>query len=382
MSRRTVGLGLLMAGVALVAWAWATTWTATGGTITSGGTYTAGQTPGHYVVVATAPDGRADTAEVTIAAPVARTQYGLHLDLAYYGAGTFKDRAIQEAKNLHATIGRHTLPWYDIEKVKGTRNWAKADATVDQTKAAGIETLFFFGSSPQWANGSTDPWVIPATGPAFDQWLVDYQAFITAAVLRYKDRVHKWELWNEENEIYFWKPQPNLDQYARFYRMAYSAVKAADPTAQVSMGGMAGLVAGCCITGKTFLQGLYDRGITPDIVNIHPYALKEQAPDVHLAFESNFDDIAAIRAVMVANGEGTKPIWVTEWGWKATTATEQTVAGYITKSLQMIDSLYPYVTVATYFTEFDQSGYTQGLYRSDWSPKPGAAAFGAFAATH
>ena len=69
MSRRTVGLGLLMAAVALVAWAWATTWTATGGTITSGGTYTAGQTPGHYVVVATAADGRADTAEVTITAP-------------------------------------------------------------------------------------------------------------------------------------------------------------------------------------------------------------------------------------------------------------------------------------------------------------------------
>jgi hypothetical protein len=138
---------------------------------------------------------------------------------------------------------------------------------------------------------------------------------------------------------------------------------------------MAGLVAGCCITGKNFLQGLYDRGIRPDIVNIHPYALRDQAPDVHIQGESNFDDIAAIRQVMIANGEGAKPIWVTEWGWKTNVTGEAKAAEYITKSLQMIETQYPYVTVATYFVQFDVSGYTQGLYRADWTPKSGAAAF-------
>jgi hypothetical protein len=43
-------------------------WSATGGQITSSGRYTAGQTPGTYVVVATAYTGASDTAHVTIAA--------------------------------------------------------------------------------------------------------------------------------------------------------------------------------------------------------------------------------------------------------------------------------------------------------------------------
>jgi hypothetical protein len=48
----------------------AATWSATGGTITSAGVYTAGTTPGEYRVIATAQGGAlADTAAVTIPAP-------------------------------------------------------------------------------------------------------------------------------------------------------------------------------------------------------------------------------------------------------------------------------------------------------------------------
>jgi hypothetical protein len=303
------------------------------------------------------------------------------MDITYYGSGTTKTMAVQKARELNAQVSRNTLVWYAIESTRGTRNWANHDGAINDLVAAGIEPLLVVGSSPQWANGSPDPWVVPQSEAAFQAWLAEYQAFLTAAASRYRDRVKKWELWNEENEIYFWKPAPNIDQYARFYRMAYAAIKAVDPSAEVSMGGMSGLVNGCCITGKAFLQGLYDRGVRPDIVNIHPYALKDQAPDVHLQWESNFDDIAAIRALMVANGEGTKPIWVTEWGWKTNVTGEATAARYITQSLQMLDSLYPYVTVATYFVLQDVSGYTQGLFRSDWSAKPGAAAFRDFIAT-
>ncbi|HEU4700632.1 MAG TPA: hypothetical protein VFS40_15715, partial [Gemmatimonadales bacterium] len=47
----------------------AVTYTATGGTITSGGLYTAGTTAGTYRVIARAESGQADTASVTVAAP-------------------------------------------------------------------------------------------------------------------------------------------------------------------------------------------------------------------------------------------------------------------------------------------------------------------------
>jgi hypothetical protein len=44
----------------------AVTWTATGGSITSGGTYTAGNTAGNFRVIATSGNGKADTSSVTI----------------------------------------------------------------------------------------------------------------------------------------------------------------------------------------------------------------------------------------------------------------------------------------------------------------------------
>jgi hypothetical protein len=204
---------------------------------------------------------------------------------------------------------------------------------------------------------------------------------MSEAAMRYKGKVRKWELWNEQNETYFWKPTPNIDHYAQWYTAAYQAIKAVDPTAEVSLGGLAGLVAGCCITGQSFLQGLYDRGIRPDIVAIHPYALKEQAPDVHLPWESNFDDIAAIRSLMVANGEGSKPIWATEWGWSSTTIGEVTQAAYVKKSLEMIASLYPYVTIATYFLDYDRGQYNHGLYDASFRMKPSGAAFRDFLLT-
>ena len=47
----------------------AVTWSATGGAITAGGLFTAGQTPGAFRVVARAQNGVADTAAVNVAVP-------------------------------------------------------------------------------------------------------------------------------------------------------------------------------------------------------------------------------------------------------------------------------------------------------------------------
>ena len=59
----------------------AVTYTATGGTVTTGGRYTAGGTPGTYAVIATTAGGEADTSEVVVAAaPIGRV--GLLPDIA------------------------------------------------------------------------------------------------------------------------------------------------------------------------------------------------------------------------------------------------------------------------------------------------------------
>ena len=81
---------------------------------------------------------------------------------------------------------------------------------------------------------------------------------------------------------------------------------------------------------------------------------------------------------MIANGDSTSPVWVTEWGWPSPPLSEVAQSTYVAQSLRLLDRVYTYVTVATYFTEFDQPGFTHGLFHSDWRPKPAAAAFRAF----
>jgi len=46
----------------------------------------------------------------------------------------------------------------------------------------------------------------------------------------------------------------------------------------------------------------------------------------------------------------------------------------------MLRTLYPYVTVATYFLAVDDEGgeYTAGLFDASYSPKPAAAVFADF----
>lgn len=311
------------------------------------------------------------------------TLYGLHMDLLKNGYASVRAQAIQNAKAINAKVSRNTFPWDIIERQRGVRDWSRTDAVVNELQSSGIEPLFTITGSPSWANGISNSTpeayaYVPTTEPAFSNWVANYKSFVTEAVQRYKGRVKKWELWNEQNDIYQWKPVPRVDQYGRWYTEIYSAIKYNDPAAEVASGGMAGL---CCtgptgINGFSFLQQLYDRGIYPDNVAIHPYSDQQQAPDVHLPWTGNFDDIAKVRNIMVANGQGSKNIWLTEWGWTTNIVSESQQADYVTKSLEMIKTQYPYVSVATYFLDYDRPPqYFQGLYTSDFRLKPAGERF-------
>jgi len=330
-------------------------------------------------------EGVADTATVSVAAPPRAspaTLYGLHMDLTWDGYASRRAAAIARAKAIGTRISRNSFLWHQIEERKGVRDWERTDAVVRELQAAGIEPLMAIYGSPSWANGilASTPdhhLYIPSDPAAFDRWVTDYATFLGDAARRYKGRVKKWELWNEQNEHYFWKPKPDLDRYVQWYRAAYAAIKAADPEAEVAMGAITGL---CCngsvdINGRAFLQGMYARGVRPDIVNVHPYAMKQQAPDATIPWENNFTDIALIRDIMVAEGEDAKPMWVTEWGWATSAVSEEVQAAHVRTSLEMIAARYKYVTVATYFLDYDRAEYSYGLYTADGRLRPSGAQF-------
>ena len=314
-------------------------------------------------------------------------EYGVHADLTYDGDPADRATAFQSMAAIHATVSRASFLWHKIEPTQGTYDWSLTDDIVNHSVANRIDPLMVVYGSPAWANGTSTSTrsyylIVPQDPAAFATWVSQYAAFMSTAAKRYKGKVKKWELWNEENQHFTWQPVPNPAKYVAWYTAVHAAIRTADPTCTVSVGGLAGLNAGPTTdyTGAAFLRELYAAGVTPEAVAIHPYS--HYGPTVTQKYQNSFSDIAAIHQIMTAHGQGATPLWVTEWGWDAAENGADDVAQYITQSLGAIATQYPYVTVATYFNLKDVGSYAFGLYDRSWTIRPGGTAFAAFTTAH
>jgi polysaccharide biosynthesis protein PslG len=289
-------------------------------------------------------------------------------------------------KFLRPQVVRDALLWHQVEPVQGQFNWSVSDSIVADLREAGIEPLLVVLGSPPWANGvplSTPQHYlyVPPRGPALDAWLAHYSDFLAAAVERYKGFVRRWEIWNEPNMEAFWHPRPDPAAYRQMYETLRRTILMVDPNAEVSVGGLGGLTSASppSIPGRSFLRRLARTDQPLGTVAIHPYATSDHAPGVHVPGENNFDDVAAIRRLLAAEGEKAR-IWVTEWGWSSATVGRRRQAHYLNQSLEMLRRHYPFVRLATYFVDRNlPPQYFQGLLTQDLKPKPAARVFRRYA---
>ena len=262
--------------------------------------------------------------------------------------------------------------WSQIQAMAGTApNWAKLDRHVDAAEDAGIELIVTIGTSPTWLNGSADEWSVPQGPPKLQEWITAYRSFVNAMASRYRGRVRHWELWNEPNLKVFWEPLPNAAAYAQWAQAIHDEIKSVDSSAEIAFGALVHLDVGALpdsIAGKTFLQQMYDLGLTPEIVSVHPYALLLEEPDFedkdHLS--NTFRDVETIWSVMLANDPTPtdNQIWITEFGWRAcllqpppscppfpACIDEATRADFIERSVEIIETEYPFVAKAIWFLD-------------------------------
>ena len=330
----------------------------------------------------------ASPAEAQIRGVCAQLTLGVHIDLAYERSAVERAKVVNAISSvLRVRIARNTLPWDRIESVPGQRNWSVADAVVNELTAARIEPLLVLMGSPSWANG-TAPDVdahqlyVPTSREKFAAWLSDFANFAYAAALRYRGKVHRWEIWNEPNFSAFWRPRPNADQYAETYKRLRASILAADPTSKVATGGVTILNVAWGsgnVRGLTFLDRLTRDGVRSSFVAIHPYTTPPHRPDSEVTKQNNFEDITRVHALLLKRGIRAS-IWVTEWGWSSEAVGLARQASYVQRSLEMLRDQYPYVTVATYFIDHDRPPrFYQGLLDSSLRPKPSARRFAAVA---
>lgn len=129
------------------------------------------------------------------------------------------------------------------------------------------------------------------------------------------------EVWNEPNLDFQWGGKPvDPARYTEMVRRAYLGAKSADPTLPIVAGSLAptGETGGWALNDVVFLQEMYAHGLSGhfDVISIHNYGFGGPPEDKTHGWDIlNFRRAEDIYAVMVAHGDGDKPVWSTEFGW-------------------------------------------------------------------
>ncbi|BCY07271.1 cellulase family glycosylhydrolase [Actinoplanes sp. L3-i22] len=239
-------------------------------------------------------------------------------------------------------IIRLDLQWDQVQPTSdGAPNWQRLDQTVDAAYARGVRVLLILDYTPSWANGGKEPNWLPADD---ETWTT----IVRQTVAHFGPKVQAYEIWNEPNYVRFASYGDNsttarMQRYWELVEAAYPEIHAACPGCAVLAGGSGGGDAyekdGVIYNDNEAIDWL-DYGYRSggarfmDAVAYHPYPdwgggnLPSYAQDPCTGtvnwyrYWSGFgpDDptcggLAALRDVMVRNGDADKKIWGTEFGF-------------------------------------------------------------------
>lgn len=202
--------------------------------------------------------------------------------------------------------------WRDIEPAPNYLYWETPDAALRAADFAGLQVVARLDRPPSWAldAASPTPWDLDA-----------YAAFAARVVARYGERLAGVIIWNEPNLALEWNGQrPTATEYAAMLQRVQPAIKAIAPDLPVLAAGLAFTIDDDvhAVNDLAYLRALYQAGAAPyfDALAAHPYGFGRPPDEAPAADRLNFRRLELHRALMEEFGDGDKPIWITEMGWR------------------------------------------------------------------
>lgn len=292
---------------------------------------------------------------------------------------------------------RLNFGWGFIESQPGKREWSDYDALIGDMAKAGITPSPLLFGVPSWINPheAHPPIYTPAERSAWSTFLTDLAArygtngsfWSLHPELPYAP-LTEWEIWNEPNLNGFWDGKPNPRRYLQLVELSRDALRRADPSAVVILGGLfphPRRQFGISLT--TFLTRLYRvpgaRGLF-DAVALHPYASEPRGV---------LEACLELRRLMAKHRDRRTALWITEVGWTTGgadfkrspyRASEGGQARRLTRSFRLLIKSRGRLRLERIFwhgwRDYDGPGLDpwtakMGLLRSDGSAKPSLSAF-------
>jgi len=228
-------------------------------------------------------------------------------------------RSLQLVREMGASTIVEFFPWAYYESAPGVFNWTHADTVMAYARQQGISVIARLGLVPEWARPKAAVALTSLNSLTPDQ-IPAYADFVTAFVTRYHDTLRAIIPWNEPNLAFEWGYRQVLPAgYVDLLKAAYQAAHTADPSMIVLGGALAPTLeqSGTAIDDLDYLRGIYAAGGGAyfDGLAVHTYGLTRPASDPPDPTVINFRRVELLRAIMVANGDAAKPVYVTESGW-------------------------------------------------------------------
>jgi hypothetical protein len=219
---------------------------------------------------------------------------------------------------------RFPISWDAVERAEGVYDFSSVDRYVEPIARARMEIFPAIMATPTFYGVNCAPGDCFRSLPSQTaRQKAAWKEFLRRIVGRYGPRGSFWtqhpgvpkrpirvyQIWNEENFIFFTEPRsPKL--YAELVRVSRQAIKSRDRGARIILGGLFGHPRRSQgLQAATFLNRLYRiRGIEAHFagVALHPYSrdASELGPDIR-----------AIRRVMRRHGDARAGLYLTEIGW-------------------------------------------------------------------
>jgi hypothetical protein len=198
--------------------------------------------------------------------------------------------------------------WYQVEPEKGRFFWY--DQEIDALRDRGFLVLANLGHPPRWAGRAPEKklgsgrWT-PAPPRDTQEW----ENYVFRTVEHYHDRIQHWEVWNEPYWRGFFTGTP--EEYTDLLKVAYRAIKRADPHAVV--------VGGCFTpTEEAWTRRVLAAGALEfmDVLSYHVY----WSPPMTETTTSDATPLVALqvqRFVELMREHGSpKPIYMSEGGMR------------------------------------------------------------------
>ena len=213
---------------------------------------------------------------------------------------------LDELAATGANIARTGLYWEAVDH----SGWGTFDAMYQEMLARGIRPLWVIQAAPCWAQGDNCKQGSHPSPEHYDE----FASFAAQAAQRYPQALGI-EVWNEPNWKVYWGGDPDPQAYGRMLAEVAPAVHAANPQMPVVMAGLSPHISSekDAMAYKKFLRRAYATGgpQLADAIGIHPYPNRRYTQDYLGNVRTH---LFRYESVMGQNGDGAKPIWVTETG--------------------------------------------------------------------